>query len=229
MFFLYDGKLNDLDLKVAKRIEDNPQYVINHNIYQTAELIGISPSKLTKYCQKIKLSGFKELKYKIQTNIQQVTYLKRSEQMEDFTVLLKFIDLNTIGNLYLIPKLIDECEKILIICGSYDIGLGNYFTLKLRKYIDRPIFTYPVGANYNHEFASGAVLSIVIDTTNTIQDRDIVSLRPTDKYIHFGNTQVSSISNYIPILFTDNGSPMPFDSKLCLVISWIINYKLFLD
>lgn len=226
MFFLYDGRLNELDHQIACEIEKNPQFVISHNIYQTAEHIGISPSKLTKYCQKIKLSGYKELKYKIQSSIDQQKYLRQMDTMQDFTLITKIIENSTINNLYSLPALIDKCNKIILICDQSDLGLGNYFTYKLRKSLNKDISVYPYTANYQHEYITENVLSIIIDTSQTITKEYLYSNRVGDNYVHYCSTPLNSHINYYPIKFIEGD--IPFDAKLCLIISWISNYKLFL-
>ncbi len=58
--------MNNLDLEILRAILDNEQLILSHSIHEFAERINVSASKITKCCQKMGLSGYKQLKAVLQ-------------------------------------------------------------------------------------------------------------------------------------------------------------------
>lgn len=58
--------MNNLDLEILRSILDNEQLILTHSIHEFAAKTNVSASKITKSCQKMGLSGYKQLKAVLQ-------------------------------------------------------------------------------------------------------------------------------------------------------------------
>ncbi len=213
MVFLYEGKLNELDLRIAYLIEQDPTIVSENNIYDAADLLEVSASKLTKYCQKIGLTGFKECKYKITEAIEQQKLINPQIDLD----ITKFIDSEYQYVLSLIPNLVAQCQKVLVITSSNNTDLGYYISRKLRAMIHKDVVNYSFEQNYQFEYIATNVLVLLIDENEYIANNDSSWYRQGQNYIHVTNQPIAPQQGYYPLAVGNSKSTMPFDVKVLLI------------
>lgn len=216
MTFLYDGKLNELDLQMAYRIEQNPIIITQNNIYDAAHLLDVSASKLTKYCQKINLSGFKECKYKVTQAVEQQKIIDPKIDIDIRNV----IDDEYQYIISLVPQLFAECQKILIISSSDNSALAYCIARKLRAMIHKDVVTYTFEQNYNFEYIESSVLVLVIDESDLISKTNNEWYRQGQNYIHITNFPLVRQPGYYPLPVGNSRSTIPFDVKVLLISNW---------
>lgn len=219
MNFLYEGKLNKLDLTIARKIEENPTIITSCTIFEAAELLDVSPSKLTKYCQKIKLKGFKEIKYKLVQD-------EATQQIEDELSISEFkikrlIDKETHQKLLEVPKLLRQSTKIIVVASAANYSLASYISTKLRIYTKRDAVPYINTQNFGFECTDPNVVIIIIDEENEISDFSVSWFRPGNKYIHITKKIAKPVSGYYPLKISKRSRDLPFDAIVILLFRWM--------
>lgn len=222
MVFLYDGKLNDLDVTIAKKIEENPQIILDNNIFDAAAILGISASKLTKYCQKISLHGFKEIKYKIQQY--KVNQLYLNENIDQINI-KDIINHQFYKRIIDVPPLIRDCEKIIVICDDNGLEFGNYITKELRKALKIDTICYTQSQDFTYEYINSKVLTIILDETGVFDLYNIKWYRLHNNYIQISSQMIEPAEDYYPISFKDANHVLPFDVGVIMLISWFKNKR----
>ncbi len=226
MTFLYDGKLNGLDFEIAAKIERNPYIIINNNIYYAAKNLDISPSKLTKYCQKIKLSGFKEFKFKLQEELYQQNFneLNFIDQSNNH-VINECAKATTIKNLYLVDEKICATNRVLVVDSDMSSGLARYLCYRLRKTTNKDVIYYDTKQNFSHEFVNQSIVVIVIDAHNQALEMVNNWYRRGHKFFHICSRTEYSQPGYYPILINDENVGLSMTAKLVTILDWIVNER----
>ncbi len=222
MLFLYEGKLNDLDMVIAKAIDANPEIILNNNIFEAAEIIGISASKLTKFCQKINLSGFKEIKYRLEQEIQNDNYMVQSGNEID---LKEVINNQYHHRLIDIPPLINNCTKILVVTNIKKSTLANHIAYELRTALETNVVSYTTNHDFSFEYKDENVLTVFIDKCNEIDVFSCKWYRRGYNYIHLAEKQLPPHENYYPVYVGETELNYPFDIKVLMILSWIKKVK----
>lgn len=218
MLFLYNGNLNKLDMLIAKKIENKPQIIIDNNIYGAANEIGISASKLTKYCQKIKLAGFKEMKYKLNQELNYKVELKRRELNYS---LKNIIDTNYYTLANEVRELIRDKNKLIIISNSEKFMLNLYLSQKMRMDLNIDIVSYVDTQNFNFEYLGDKPITLIIDEKNEI-DICLASWYHIGlNYIHLTSQALAPTSGYLPLCLRTKVQIYNFDILIMLVIQWV--------
>lgn len=218
MTFLYEGKLNDLDTSIARQIEANPSLIIDNNIFVAADILGISASKLTKYCQKIKLHGFKEIKFRL------VQEQKREKNVQLLETKIKIEDLINPEYIFVlteIPKLINNADKIVLICNSSSLEFAKYLCYKLRK-VSLNVVAYAIDQQCSFEFLSDNVVVILIDSEDELVYNDKRWYRSGHYYLQITTQSNLNHYNYVPIVISNSKSQLPFDVKVMLLFNWLV-------
>lgn len=230
MTYLYNGKLNDLDKNIAQQIEDNPYFIVEHNIFQSSDFLGISASKLTKYCQKIGLTGYKELKYKIRSSIDQSKYLANEDSENSFMLITKFVEEACLTNLFAMPKAISDKKRIIIIAANNYYPLAEYFCKRLRQVSGKDVCVYKVDEDYSQEFRCADALMIVLDDMAHKMNVDVMedALHCTVNIVHIAPYSLKMNELYTSIKISNEQYSLPYDTKLFIIITWLIKYHTFI-
>ncbi len=229
MTYLYNGKLNELDKSIAQKIEDDPYFFVDHNIFESSDYLDISASKLTKYCQKIGLTGYKELKYKIRTSIEQSKYLVEGDGENSFVLLAKFVDEACLVNLFSLPKLLHEKKRVVIIAGYHHLPLAQYMAKRLRQTSGKDVVAYEIGESYQHEYRSADVIAVVIDDEKRKIEEEM-AIEATNynvSIIHIAPYGMKITESYLSIKISEDMHSLPYDAKLFMIISWLIKFNTY--
>ncbi|WOO87163.1 hypothetical protein RZE82_08600 [Mollicutes bacterium LVI A0039] len=220
MVFLYEGKLNDLDISIAQRIEKNPEIVTDNNIFRAADILEISASKLTKYCQKIGLKGFKEIKYKLDEELIR-TQLQRQADHCDFKI-TSILDQKNHKHLIAIPKLLASSSKIIIVSNSSFQALTSYLAIKLRLDYHQAAINYTFDQDFSFEYLDDQVLTILVDETSQVTNFSSKWYRPNQNYIHITAKALKQQADYYPLSIINSEIKLPFDAAVMLIFSWLM-------
>ncbi len=227
MTFLYDGKLNELDFEIAAKVERNPYIVVNNNIYYAAKNLDISPSKLTKYCQKIKLSGFKEFKFKLQEELYQQNLSDLNFASQNNNQLInECIKAATLKNLYLIEEKIIVTNRVLVVDSDMSSGLARYLCYRLRKTTNKDVIYYDAKQNFSHEFVNQSIVVIVIDAHNQALDTVNNWYRRGHQFFHICSRTEYSQPGYYPILINNANVGLGMTAKVVTILDWIVTERL---
>lgn len=219
MTFLYDGNLNALDTTMAQQIETMPTIITTNNIFDAAEKLGVSASKLTKYCQKINLKGFKEMKYRLIQELQHERYF--NNQPEIFKI-EELIRKESYQKLFELPSLIEGSRKIIILVTEDDLYFGQYLTNILRRTIAIDAVVYSFSQTVSHEYLEANVLTIIIDRTLVLQSLSNDIYRVGNKYIHIADEALQVKPGYHPITTVDSqASNITFDVIVLSIFNWL--------
>lgn len=120
------GLLTKNEKKIANFIIDNPALIIDNDIVTSGKLMYISKSTLTRFCTKIGLENYKELKYILKQNENNKSQSKQSldntvDQFHNqYTTILDKLKLT------LDDKAIDKCVTYLTTSKhTYIVGIGQ--------------------------------------------------------------------------------------------------------
>lgn len=221
MIFLYEGKLNDLDYKIAKQIEENPTIISGHNIFDAADILGISPSKLTKYCNKVSLNGFKEMKYKI---IQELEYQENMKMAISDVNINNLFTLATSKNVRNSLDLINNSERMIIVCSSQYVDLGNYISRKLRLNLNINCFCYAMDENFQIEYLNQGVITVFLNN-NIDENRKTKWYRTKQNYIHITTKAIMPFVGYIPLVSDEDRCNLSYEIRVMIFFEWVINNK----
>ncbi len=224
MTFLYNGKLNDLDFKIASFIERNPCFVTNNDIFTIANRIDVSASKITKYCQKIGLTGFKELRYKI-AEILKVNALS-SDDFSSQLVISDLIQWRSVDNFERCKYLITASKHIAIIATNEQIGLAMYLCQKLRSRYAKDIFYYEQHVDLENFKTSSDFLFIVLgQTEDFFKQHKAMKMRISrSKIIHLCNEELSLGNYYYPILVDEENWSFSNEIKHFIILTWLASF-----
>lgn len=141
MEFLFQGELNKIDENIAKILYSERHEIVNKNISEVAEHCNVSPSKITKYCKKIGLDGFKELKYKmvaydIMPSSTSQSFLSLRQKNEEFWDKFDYQKFDEFKQLLL------ETEKIIFFGKGPSYHLCEFFVPRLRVLLNKEINNY---------------------------------------------------------------------------------------
>lgn len=219
MIFLYEGKLNNLDYKIAKQIEEDPTIISEHNIFDAAEILGVSPSKLTKYCNKVSLKGFKEMKYKI---IQELDYQENIKMDISDVNINNLFTSATCKNVRNSLDLIKGHDRVLIVCSSSYIELGNYISRKIRMNLNINCFCYTMEDDFQIEYLNQGVLTIFIHNNINV-DKQTKWYRTRQDYIHITTNPIMPFVGYVPLVVDKDKYKLSYEIKVMIFFEWIIN------
>lgn len=222
MLFLYDGKLNDLDLSIAKQIDANPEIILENNIFDAAQILGISASKLTKYCQKIKLKGFKEIKYKIEDEIRSIRY---NSDIKTNIDIKRLINPEYYGLIKGASNIVMTCSKIILICDDENYKLGMLLVTELRRLLMIDVVCYYEKQEIDFEYLNHEPVTVFIDESGSFNVRNPNWYRPGNDYIHLTNKQFVPCEGYYPICLENANLKYSFNIKIMVVLTWIKNIK----
>lgn len=220
MLFLYDGNLNALDLMIAKKIEKTPQIISENNIFEAAQILGISASKLTKYCQKINLKGFKEMKYKLSQELEKS--LELQPKLDNINI-KEIVNDQFHSRLFTMPALLQSAKKIILITDAICHPLASYICYQLRSSLHVDVVVYQYEQDISFEYFSDDVLTILIDKTGDMQNSTSGWYRLGYKYIHITPNVKMYHDDYIPICLNDSMLSYPFDLKVLIIFEWCIS------
>lgn len=218
MLFLYDGRLNDLDLSIARHIDANPNIILENNIFGAAQILGISASKLTKYCQKIKLKGFKEIKYKIEDELKLKKYAEDTIYNIDIKSLINVEYYNIIIEA---ARIVSKCEKIIIIVDEENHSLAMLMVTELRKFLAIDVVCYYEKQEFDYEYLSEQPVTIFLDEKGTINLQSAKWYRTGNPYIHLTNRQFVPRENYYPIGLSNASINYSFHVKIVMILTWL--------
>ncbi len=222
MIFLYDGKLNDLDLTIAKQIEADPHLILDNNIFEAAEILGVSASKLTKYCQKVQLKGFKEIKFRVNQELNDSLYIEQSKDTIDIKSIINSEYHNRIPDLEL---LISNCSKIVLISDSNSQALATFATSELRRGLGIDVVNYTNMQDFSFEYFTDNTLTIFVDQPGTLELTSSMWYRVGNKYLHLTEQELLPAKNYYPINLDNSQLNFSYSIKLVMIIAWIIHKK----
>lgn len=222
MLFLYDGRLNELDLSIAKQIDTNPRIILENNIFDAADILGISPSKLTKYCQKIKLKGFKEIKYKIEDETKSIKYTEELTYNIDIKALISHEYFDLVKE---VSALILSSEKIIIIADECNYSLANLLCSELRKLLANDVVCYFEQQEFDFEYLSSKPVTILIDQAGKFDLLSPKWYRIGNPYIHLTNEKLVPRENYYPISLANASLSYSFQIKVVMILAWIKNRR----
>ncbi|MGL4589127.1 MAG: MurR/RpiR family transcriptional regulator [Mycoplasmatales bacterium] len=128
--FLYGTKLSQTEYNISQLIEANISTIIGMSITEIAEFCSVSPSKITKYCKKLGLSGYKELQYELRH--------KRHEDLNDNSPfeyqrekILSFFSNYDQTKIEELISLIDSSEKVYFYGRGPSLKVAEYFAPRL--------------------------------------------------------------------------------------------------
>lgn len=222
MLFLYDGRLNELDLSIAKQIDANPKIILENNIFDAAQVLGISASKLTKYCQKIKLKGFKEIKYKIEEEIKQIKYTNETKVNIDIK---KVVNPEYFGLIKGASRLILATSKIVVITDEENYELGKLVVSELRRLLVIDVVCYYEKQEMDFEYLNQEPLTIFLDACGKFKLHNPNWYRPGNSYIHMTNEAFAPCEGYYPISLANTDIKYSFNIKIMIILTWIKNKK----
>lgn len=222
MLFLYDGKLNQLDLAIAKEIDANPYIILENNIFVAAEILGISASKLTKYCQKIKLKGFKEIKFKIKQELAEIEYLEQNTNNIDIKSIINYDYHNRIVDL---ENLLFGCNKLIIVYDSQNTSLAKFIASELRSCLWVDVISYSYNQEFSFEYAKSKPLTMFVDQSGKINLRSAMWYRTGNEYIHLTDELLIPTQNYYPIALAESKLNYSYQIKVVMIVSWIKQIK----
>lgn len=219
MTFLYDGKLNALDTTMAKKIEAKPSIITTNNIFDAAENLGVSASKLTKYCQKINLKGFKEMKYRLIQELQHERYFQHT------TSILRIEDLikkESYQKLFELPDIINNSRKLIILVNEDDLYFGQHVVNIFRRKLAVNAVVYSFSQTVSHEYLENEVVTILIDRKQTLSSLSKDIYRIGNKYVHITEKTLHIKQGYHPIITIDTEeADTSFDVIVLLIFDWL--------
>ncbi len=219
MTFLYDGKLNVLDTAMAQKIEAMPTIITTNNIFDAAESLGVSASKLTKYCQKINLKGFKEMKYRLIQELEHERYFNTQSTIIKIEDLIKK---ESYHKLFELPTLINDARKIIILVTEDDLYFGQYITSILRRKLAIDVVVYSFSQDVSHEYLESHVITIMIDRTLSLKTVSNDIYRTGNKYIHIAEQELQVKAGYHPIMPVDfDSANTSFDVIVLSIFNWL--------
>lgn len=222
MLFLYDGRLNELDLSIARQIDANPKIILENNIFGAAQILGISASKLTKYCQKIKLKGFKEIKYKIDDEIKKRNYAEELKYNIDIKALIN-------GEYYTLiseaANIILNSSKIIIITDDENYALARLLVSEFRRLLAIDAVCYYQKQEFDFEYLNNAPTTIFLDEYGAINLYEATWYRPGNYYVHITNQMLVPRENYYPISLSNSSINYSFHVKVVMILSWLKKVK----
>lgn len=223
MLFLYDGRLNDLNLSIAKQIDANPKIILENNIFGAAQILGISASKLTKYCQKIKLKGFKEIKFKIDDEIRKNKYAEEMKYNIDIKSLINSEYYNLICEA---STLILKSSKIIVITDDDNYTLACLMVAEFRRLLAIDVVCYYQKQEFDFEYLYNDPCTIFLDERGSIKLYDATWYRPGNKYVHFTNQMLVPRENYYPVSLTNAELNYTYHVKIVMIIAWLKKIKI---
>ncbi len=224
MRFLYDGKLNELDYEIAKKIEKNPYIIINNNIYYSAKNLDVSASKLTKYCQKINMAGFKEFKYKLQQELLYIDGVGLPISNVSYSKLVnECVSPATLKNLLYIHDKIKTASRIIVVDAQPENMFSRHLCYSLRRKTNKDVMYYALNQNFSYEFLDQEVVVIIIDPQNIAAEFANAWYRSGHYYFHLCTKSIYSNRNYYPVIIDRVRLHLDLDAKIITILNWISN------
>lgn len=222
MNFLYNGKLTKMDLQIARAIEQDPQLVVDCNIHQLAQKLNVSATKITLYCKKINLSGFKEFKY----IISQYIYEQNNNKSKVGNINIKdIVSIECYHQLVSIVQLLIDASKIIVVTYSNSLEFANYIARKLKVETKVETSAYLAIQNFSFEYNDVKVLTIFLDEYNQLDLYNIKWYRPESYYIHISTDIQSEKADYYPISFNQMNNQLPFDVAVIISLTTLLNNR----
>lgn len=122
-------KFNDTDFKILNYLEENPKKVASMRLKELAKILYVSDVTIIRFCKKIGLHGFNELKFQLKKLLSSFDYenfnLRKQvdQELVEFHEFLQSTDMNTV-------------EKIVeLLCGEYYVYIhGKDLSANAAKY-----------------------------------------------------------------------------------------------
>lgn len=105
---VYDHKLNESDLMMARFILDNKEYVAQNSIQVLAKQFFTVPNTLVRFSKKLEYGGFSELKSQIKNEVNE----HKIEKNDLFALIAKTYSLNDQDKLYKTARAFKEAKSI---------------------------------------------------------------------------------------------------------------------
>lgn len=175
MEFLFQGKLNKIDENIARILYSERHDIANKNISEVAEHCNVSPSKITKYCKKIGLDGFKELKFKMMTydvvpSSTSQSFLSLRQKNEEFWEKFDYQKFDEFKQLLL------ETEKIVFFGKGPSYHLSEFFAPRLRILLNKEVNSYVDDLLMDMELENNAKEKVIVfltasSATDTVNEK----------------------------------------------------------
>ncbi len=133
LFGFHKGKFTKTDHKISKWVLKN-KLKLSNNIAQTSKDINVSPSAITRFCQKINLSGWGGLLFLIKKNWKKPKKSTDSNELNDIIFSLSRTEkLITPEVVELLVKMIEKSEHVYLYGESFTYLAATQFSRKLNK------------------------------------------------------------------------------------------------
>ncbi|ALS78545.1 MurR/RpiR family transcriptional regulator [Planococcus kocurii] len=163
MLKLHTSDLTDLEKKIHRLLSEEASKNSKLKIVESAELCGVSPSKVSKMVRKLGFDNFKQYKLYFSGQQEEMKVKKKSSEIERLISFLVDYD----------PKIVDEFtavfenfNKIIIYGLGPSYISGEYFSYKLSTVTDKNVFVTQ-NEEYAIRLADKETLLIVLSVTGT--------------------------------------------------------------
>ena len=133
--------LTNNELNILKFIYSHPEMILEMSIHEFARQVSYSTATIIRFCRKLGLSGFAELKYSLHQELKE----SRQTQIESDSLSIPMIMKNLFSDTEGTAKLIQEEQlyQVFLYCGHQeesqlflsDILKSSYFLLDDKKFI----------------------------------------------------------------------------------------------
>lgn len=139
MDFLFKSELTRTQIMIANFIYENSEIVSTSTISQLADLCFVTPSQITKYCQKIELTGFKQLREKlINYNINNI------KSVDNINVLIeqniKVLENINYDKFYELIDRVQNAENIFVYSSIEYYNITSFFIKRLQYECESKIY-----------------------------------------------------------------------------------------
>lgn len=133
----YNNEFTNSDKIIALNIIDRPEFFLEYDIVEVSKKIAVSPPSITRFCKKIGLGGFKELKFLLleeeNINNKEVENIP-NEVYNTYEDLLSEFSSNFNNKNYLkIARLISESRNIQVIGIGSSGFIARDFSIRLSR------------------------------------------------------------------------------------------------
>ncbi len=131
------------DKFISKELINNPQLFLNSDINELSKKLYVSPSSISRFCQKIGVDGFKELKYILKNNINNINNKKEQNINENtYNKIYNYYNesLSYFKNNFNEKSYLKAIDYILNSKNIYILGVGSSgflaqdFSMKLARF-----------------------------------------------------------------------------------------------
>lgn len=156
-------KLNELELSIHLQLQQHLQTNPDLKIIEASNLCQVSPSKISKFCQKIGFSNYKQYKEFVQTG--KIASNSSSFELERLSNYIKSFDNKKATKL---ARLITKHDRIILHGIGPSLIAVEYFAYRLRIHTKKDIITtsddFFINTNINNK-----TLAIIYSVTGTFR------------------------------------------------------------